>query len=211
MQSRPALVLVSVWVLVTVACGFAGVYPLKLGWNGIPVSIGKIHFSLTVYPPMIACLWMVFWLGFEWAFLSAYIATMAVAMYVDMPLPAAMLFALVDPLSLAVYALAYRTVRLSFDLRSAKSLIWFVMVSFVAAVAGSTGSFVWSEARGLSAAETLAIWQGWWVGDLLQALLINAPVLALFSRKIDRWKQANFSAAVVAEPSMRTLLAAIAT
>ena len=209
-SSRPARILVAAWLAITVFGAFAGVYPAKLGWNGVPVSLGPLHFSLTIYPPLMICLWMVFWVGFEWAFVSAYVATLAVAFYAGMPLGAALMFALVDPLALAVYALAYRTARIPCDLRSARSLGWFAVVSFVAAVAGSTGSFIWSEAGGLSAAETLAIWQGWWIGALLQALLLNAPVLALFSARLDELKRRYFGVPVVAEASMRWIVTAIA-
>src|SRR3989442_14353926 len=103
---------------------------------------------------------MVFWLGFEWAFLSAYLATFSLALYSGMPVDLALLFALVDPLALAVYALAYRSVRIQFDLRSLPSALWFLFVSFVAAVAGSAGSFIWCEAHGLAPVDTFAIWQG---------------------------------------------------
>jgi PAS domain S-box-containing protein len=209
-RSPAARGLLALWVLITLVCVIAGIYPAKLGWNGIPVSLGRLHFSLTIYPPMVICLWLVFWLGFEWAFVSAYIATIAVALYAEMPLPAAVLFAFVDPLALAVYALAYRTARIPFDLRSVKSVVWFVLVSFVAAVAGSTGSFIWSEAGGLSAEETLAIWQGWWIGGTLQALLLNAPLLALLSPAVDRLKRRLFESPAVAEVSMRWIITAIA-
>jgi PAS domain S-box-containing protein len=122
----------------------------------------------------------------------------------------ALLFALVDPLALAVYALAYRTARISFDLRHPKSGIWFIVVSFVAAVAGSTGSFIWSAAHGLSAVDTLAIWQGWWIGAWIQAVVMNAPILALFSGRLDRLKRRYFRAPVVAEPTLRWIASAIA-
>jgi len=153
---------------------------------------------------------MMFWLGFEWAFLAAYLATWTLALYTGMGLKAASLFALVDPLALAVYALAYRTARLPFDLHHLKSGIWFIVVSFVAAVAGSTGSFIWSEAHGLSAADTLAIWQGWWIGALAQALMLNAPVLAILSRRLEDLKRRHFQAPVVAEPTLRWIATAIA-
>jgi PAS domain S-box-containing protein len=153
---------------------------------------------------------MVFWLGFEWAFLAAYLATWTLSLYAGMPLKSASMFALVDPLALAVYALAYRTARIPFDLHRPKSGVWFIVVSFVAAVAGSTGSFIWSEAHGLSAAETLAIWQGWWIGALVQALLLNAPVLAILSRRLERLKWQYFHPPLVAEPTFRWIATAIA-
>src|SRR5215475_4406286 len=197
-QSRPARILLICWLAATLICIGLGIYQVNMGWNGIPVQFGPIRFSMTIYPPLVICLWMVFWLGFEWAFLAAYLATWTLSLYAGMPLKSASMFALVDPLALDVYALAYRTARIPFDLRHLKSGMWFIVVSFVAAVAGSTGSFIWSEARGLSAAETLAIWQGWWVGALAQALILNALVLIFFSRKVEALKRQYFEVPVVA-------------
>src|SRR3954447_7964096 len=199
--SAPARGLLLAWAAITLICVLLGIYQVDLAWNGLPVHFGAFHFALTIYPPLIICLWMVFWIGFEWAFLTAYLATWILAIYAGMPMGASLLFALVDPLSLAVYALAYRAAHIPFDLRSLKSVVWFVVVSFVAAVAGSTGSFIWSEAHSLSAEETLKIWQGWWVGAFFQALLLNAPILALVSRRVERFKQHFFDVPVLAEPS----------
>ncbi len=209
-RSRPARILLLLWVAATLLCIALGIYQVNRGWNGIPVHLGPIRFWMTIYPPLIICVWMLFWLGFEWAFLAAYLATWILSLYIGMPWKAASLFALVDPLALAVYALAYRTARLPFDLRHLKSGVWFIVVSFVAAVAGSTGSFIWSEAHGLSAADTLAIWQGWWIGAFAQALLLNAPVLAILSRRLEALKQRHFQATAVADPTLRWIATAIA-
>src|SRR6266700_3775815 len=111
-HSRPARTLLMLWLAATLLCIALGIYQVNTGWNGIPIHLGPIRFSMTIYPPLIICLWMVFWLGFEWAFLAAYLATWTLSLYTGMPLKAASLFALVDPLALAVYALAYRTARL---------------------------------------------------------------------------------------------------
>jgi len=209
-HSRPARVLLGLWLAATLTCIALGIYQVNMGWNGLPIQLGPLRFSMTIYPPLILCVWMVFWLGFEWAFLAAYLATWILSLYEGMPLKAASLFALVDPLALAVYALAYRTARLPFDLHRPKSGIWFIVVSFVAAVAGSTGSFIWSESHGLSAAETLAIWQGWWIGALAQALILNAPVLALLSGKLEGLKRRYFQPPLVAEPTLRWIATTIA-
>ncbi|MEO8367634.1 MAG: PAS domain S-box protein [Candidatus Solibacter sp.] len=209
-HSRPARILLGLWLAATLTCIALGIYQVNMSWNGLPVHLGPFQFSMTIYPPLIICVWMVFWLGFEWAFLAAYLATWILSLYAGMPLKSASLFALVDPLALAVYALAYRTARLPFDLHHPKSGIWFIVVSFVAAVAGSTGSFIWSESHGLSAAATLAIWQGWWIGALAQALLLNAPVLAILSRKLEGLKRRYFQPQVVAEPTLRWIVTAIA-
>src|SRR5262249_54094204 len=134
----------------------------------------------------------------------------SLALYSGMPVELALLFALVDPLALAVYALAYRSVRIPFDLRNLKSVLWFLFVSFVAAVAGSVGSFIWSEAHGLSPVETFGIWQGWWTGALLQAVLLNAPVLAIFGRRLEQLKLSKFDAPPPRAPALRWIIVAIA-
>jgi len=205
-----ARVLLLIWLALTAVCIAAGIYQVKMAWNALPVHLGPIQLSVTIYPPLIVCLWMVFWLGFEWAFLAAYLATFSLALYSGMRLNEAMLFALVDPLALAVYALAYRSARIPFDLRSFKSASWFGFVSFVAAVAGSMGSFIWSGAQRLPPAATFAIWQGWWVGALLQALLLNGPVLALFGRRLEKLKSRFFDVLPHPEPTLRWAVATIA-
>jgi PAS domain S-box-containing protein len=209
-DNRAARRLLFAWLTLTMACVVLGIYQVKLGWNALPVHMGPIQFSLTIYPPLVICVWMVFWLGFEWAFLSAYLATFSLALYSGMPVDLALLFALVDPLALAVYALAYRSVRIPFDLRNLISILWFSFVSFVAAVAGSVGSFIWSEAHGLSPVETFAIWQGWWAGALLQAILLNAPVLAILARRLEQLKLSKFEAPPHREPTLRWIMVAIA-
>jgi len=110
-RSRSAQVLVLSWLGLTIACILLGLYEVVRDWSGLPVHLGPVHFSLTIYPPIVICLWMVFWLGFEWAFLAAYLATLVLSLYTGMRLDTALLFSLGDPLSLAIYALAYRTVR----------------------------------------------------------------------------------------------------
>ena len=207
---RPAArVLLIIWLTLTGACIVAGIQQVKAEWNALPVDLGPIHFSVTIYPPLIICLWMVFWLGLDWAFPSAYLSTLVLALYSGMKPDFAALFALVDPLALAVYALAYRSARVPFDLRGLTSILWYLFVSFVAAVAGSVGSFIWSQSRGLTPVETYNLWQGWWVGALLQAILFNAPVLALLSRPVERLKARFFGQPHHPEPSLRWVMSAI--
>jgi PAS domain S-box-containing protein len=208
---RSAQCVLLIWMVLTAACIVLGVYQVKFDWNALPVSLGPIHFTLTIYPPLVICLWMLFWMGFEWAFLSAYLATFVLSLYSGMQADVALLFALVDPLALAVYALAYRIAPVSFDLRSLKSIGWFLFVSFVAAVGGSVGSFVWSSVHRLTPAQGLAIWQGWWAGALFQAAFLNAPILAVFGRRVERLKSRFFQVRHLPQPTLRWITFAIAT
>src|SRR4051794_20720260 len=83
-HSRPARILFLVWAAATLLCVALGILQVNLGWNGLPIQIGPIRFSVTIYPPLVVCVWMVFWLGFEWAFLAAYLATFTLALYSHM-------------------------------------------------------------------------------------------------------------------------------
>ena len=125
-----------------------------MGWNGLPVQLGPIRFSMTIYPPLIICLWMVFWLGFEWAFLAAYLATWILVTVRGHAVKVGFDVCTGGPSGLGGIrsGIPHRADPVR-SLHRPKSGVWFIVVSFVAAVAGSTGSFIWSEAHGLSAAD----------------------------------------------------------
>lgn len=184
----PKLVMIGLWLGLAAASVLGGVAVVAFNLNGIPLTLGPIHLFVTVYPPLLLCTLALFWAGFGWAFGAAYLATVASALVAGMPLGWALLFGLADPLALAVYALAYRAAPVRYDLRSLPSMAFFLTVSLVGAIAGSTGSFIWSLTRSLTAAETFAIWQGWWLGAFLQAALIVAPLLAALSPAVERVK-----------------------
>src|SRR6266540_3581972 len=57
-HSRAARRLLFAWLTLTLVCVVLGIYQVKLGWNALPVHMGPIQFSLTVYPPLVICVWM---------------------------------------------------------------------------------------------------------------------------------------------------------
>lgn len=190
------------WVMagLVAACIVSSVGGVMADWNGIPLSVGPFTFYLTLYPPLILCTWALLWLGFTWAFLAAYVATLVGALVAGMPVGWALLFGLADPLGLAVYALAYRTAPLPIRMRRPAAVFWFVAISLVAALAGSSGSFIWSHTQALAEMETFAVWQGWWMGAFMQAVLINLPVLAVAGVKVEALRQRRLP--VGSRPSM---------
>ena len=78
---------------------------------------------------------------------------------------------------------------LSLDLRSIRSGLFFVLITFVAAITGSSGSFVWTHTNATYVGDDFSIWQGWWMGGFLQAILINGPILYVFTRPMSAWKK----------------------
>lgn len=176
-----------VFATLVISCVASSLAIVSLDWNGVPVTVGPFTMFVTVYPPLILCTWALFWLGFPYAFVAAYVATLTGALASGMDLQPAILFAFADPLGLAVLALAYRSLPLSIRMRSPGSVVGFMAVSLVAVLAGSLGSFVWSHEQALGGDASFAVWEGWWIGAFAQNMLIVLPVMALAGGRIRRW------------------------
>ncbi|WP_172600328.1 sensor histidine kinase [Sulfurivermis fontis] len=195
--------------LATLALGIGlGLASIAYDWSGLPLHLGGVDLYITIYPPLIFSTLWVLWFGFWWGFVPAYLATLVLALYSGMPLAWALLFAFADPLSLAVLAIAYRAIPIRYDLRSSNALAFFVLISFVGSIFGATGSFIWTHTNALGVHDLLPIWQGWWLGNLLQNLLLVAPLLYLFSPMISRWRERHLGVITVrARETRGTLLA----
>lgn len=172
-------------LLLSIALGLASII---YEWSGLPVHFGGVDFNITLYPPLVLCLFWVLWFGFWWGFIPAYLATLVLALYSDMSLGWALLFAFADPLGLAVFAIAYRAIPISFCLRSLNSILIFILLSFVSGIFGSSGSFIWTYTNQIALYDLLPIWQGWWLGAFLQNLLVVMPLLMLFSPSVLAWR-----------------------
>jgi len=189
-QSDPAerLLLLTAWVgtiLLGVAMGLASIV---FEWSGLPVHFAGVDVYVDLYPPLIFSMIWTLWFGFWWGFVPAYLSTLVLALYSGMSPLWAALFAFADPLGLALFAMAYRAVPLSYGLRSLNSVLFFVMLSFVGGIFGSTGALVWVNTSGIGSSQVLPIWEGWWLGAFVQNLLVVAPLLALFSPMVNRWR-----------------------
>ncbi|WP_448192541.1 sensor histidine kinase [Azospirillum sp. sgz301742] len=185
-------VLVMALWLATVAAGIGlGLASIIYEWSGVPLHFGGTDVFVTIYPPLVFAAFWVLWFGFWWGFLPAYLSTLALALYSGMPLSWSLVFAFADPVGLAVFAIAYRAIPVPYDLRSLNAVLFFVLLSFVGGVFGSTGSFIWIMTNGVGSHQVLPIWQGWWLGAFLQNLVIVAPLLAAFSPAVARWRAAR--------------------
>src|SRR5690606_33713602 len=91
---------------------------------------------------------------------------------------------------LGVLVLAYQAAPASTTLRSPTALFFFGVIAFVAVLTSSAGAFVWAHAAGEGTGDTLATWQGWWLGSFLLDVLVVAPALLAFGPAVERWKRA---------------------
>lgn len=155
------------------------------------VEIGDQNLVFGFYLPWSVCVLLVMWLGLEWAAVPAYLATLFASLHLGLGADIAVVTSLHNPLAMAVYFLFYCGSSQSYDLRSRRSWVIFITASLAAAVVSSIGSFIGTLHSESNAAEILASWLGWWPNAFLQSLLV-APLLYLFSPKVEQIKRRYF-------------------
>ncbi|WP_229262229.1 sensor domain-containing diguanylate cyclase [Duganella guangzhouensis] len=179
------------WLVLLVLCVALGVGMVIWRWSGIPLEFGGVTVYLTVYPTLLICLLLTLTLGWWWGALPAYCATLTLALYAGMPLAWALLFALSNPLGLAIMAIGYQAIAMRRDLRGISAMLFYVQLSFVACVFSSAGALIWSYTNHYERAALLPIWQGWWLGAFLQSVLLAGPAMALLWPRVERWLNAH--------------------
>lgn len=177
------------WIAALLACMGFGLASVIYGWSGLPLRFGGVEVYITLYPPLLICLWLTLCLGWLWGAVPAYLATLSLALYAGMPWPWALLFACANPLGLAVLALSYRAIAMPLDMRSPPSILFYVLLSFVSSIFSSSGALIWSYTNRIDTTALLPIWQGWWLGGFLQGVLLMGPVLFLTWPALMRWME----------------------
>ncbi|MBV1787144.1 diguanylate cyclase [Marinobacterium sp. D7] len=176
------------WLLSLVASIAFGLLVVVEGWSGLPLPFGGIEVFITIYPPLLICLWWTLCFGWLWGAIPAYIATLVLALYSGMPLDWALLFSFADPLGFAAVSIGYRAIRIPRDLRSIQSLAFFVLINFIGAIFSSAGALIWCYTNQVDTLGLLPIWQGWWLGAFLQSMFIVGPILFLTHPFMARWQ-----------------------
>jgi diguanylate cyclase (GGDEF)-like protein len=176
------------WLLSMVCSIGLGLMTVIQRWSGLPLSFGGVDIYITVYPPLLICLWWTLNFGWWWGAIPAYLATLSLALYAGMPWAWALLFACANPLGFAVLVLGYRGIAVSRSLRTLESLLVYAQLAFVASVFGSAGALVWCYTNRIDTTAVLAIWQGWWLGSFLQRVLLAGPLLYASGPAIMRWQ-----------------------
>src|SRR5690348_14326898 len=137
----PGFVLTCLWIALTVLCiwwplGDNGLIPHGVGftWNRFEVHVGGTTEILGIYLPWTVSVCLMMWLGFEWAAVPAYLATLFSVLYKHQPGDLAVVNALHNPFALTVYFLFYCNYQGDYTLRSWRSWGWFILASFAAAM-----------------------------------------------------------------------------
>ena len=176
------------WLASLVASVGLGLATVVYQWSGIALPFAGVLVYLTIYPPLIICLWWTLSFGWAWGAVPGYLATLTLALYAGMPTLWALLFAFANPLGFAVMSQSYRAVAVPLHLRSVQSVVFYILIAFVGAVFSSAGAMIWIHTNRIDTVASLPIWQGWWLGGFLQSLVIVGPLLALSWPRLVRWQ-----------------------
>lgn len=163
--------------------------------------------QITIYfillPFFVVGLLLLFWVGFEWGFIPVFISAFAVAFNSGMNVGWSILFGFSFIFGLALFGLAYQSLRMPHDLRDLKSISFFISVAFIASLASSLGAFIWSLSHDLTAFNTAIIWKSWWTGIFFQTILITGPLLFLFTPAVETSKQKHYNIEIADEISLK--------
>ena len=171
-----------------------GVLNVTWDWNGIPLQLGRFELAITIYPPFILSLLCAVWLGPTWGLVPAYAANLVGALVSGLSPLSAVLFALAGALEVLIFWGSMVTFNISPELRRTRDLARFGLVSVIAPVTASLAVVIWNAEQHLGLAESHRIWRGWVIGDVLQALLVVAPVLRWAGPRVRPWVDRQFAA-----------------
>lgn len=179
---------ITIWILLLAISISITAYMLSKNWLSLDTNSLALSNFFVFNPALIIGLLLLFWLGFDWGFIPIYLCSFVIAIYSDVTIFWSSLIGVAFILGLGLFALAYHSIQMDYSLRNFKSIAFFVVISFVASLASSMGSFIWSLFNQLSAQESLLIWKSWWTGIFFQSIFIGGPLLFLFSPKIEKIK-----------------------
>ncbi len=192
-RNRKVIAFLLIWLSVLVIGIFTSLGFFSKEW--IPLAgISSEIFDLYIFnPALLLGILLLFWFGYEWGFVPAYLSVFVIAYVSDISILWSSLIGIAFALGLGLFALAYHSLRIDYNLRSLKSITFFVVMSFLAAFATSMGSFIWGFIHQLSAHEILLIWKSWWTGIFFQIVFILGPAIFLLSPWVERLKRKHFT------------------
>lgn len=181
-----------VWFAVSLLTVALAVFEAMVDLSGIPVSLLGIHFSISIYPPLILAVCLALWLGPVWGAIPAWAATFVSGLIAGMGVPLAALFATATPLEVVILWGSFVILDLPPDLPRWRHLVAFFGVAVVAATASSLAGLLYIDSRQLDLVASQRIWEGWLIGDVVQLMVIAAPLLHWAGPRVRTWAGRQF-------------------
>jgi diguanylate cyclase len=191
-RSRGMRRIAALGLLVFAVSVATGILNVTENWNAIPIRVGGFETAITFYPPFILGLLAAVWIGPTWGMLPAYAANLAGALVSGLPPLDSVLFALAGALEVMIFWGSMVTLNIHPELRQRRDLVRFAFVSLVAPMTASLAILIWIAGHGLDLTEGYRVWRGWITGDILQALLVVAPLLHVAGPRARSWIDRQF-------------------
>lgn len=182
------------WALIIVGGIFALHFFMPASWL-IYGNKGEVTTYFIFLPYFSIGLLLLFWAGFEWGFIPVFISAFAVAFNSGIDVTWALLYGFSFVLGLALFGVAYQSLRVPYDLRGLKSISFFISIAFIASLASSMGGIIWGLAHDMGAYPITTVWKSWWTGIFFQMLIITGPLLYLFTPTVERLKEQYYDIA----------------
>lgn len=211
LQDRRVWGILLCWILTIASILTVTIALLPQEWISMTNSRVDVMQFFLFNPALILGLLLFFWFGFEWGFVPIFLCSFVIAFHSNMPWGWSLIFAIAFVLGLAISAMAYQGFNIPYNLRSFKSIAFYVSIMFIASIASSLGSFIWSLTHQLSAYETLMLWKGWWSGSFIQAIFIMGPLIWAFTPAVERFKKRLFDLPEPKEISLKWLSGSVAS
>lgn len=189
---KRVLVSVLVWIVIITSSIGISIQILPEDWINPLGEKSRLMDFFILNPAMLVGIVTLFWFGFEWSFIPVFLCMFIIGVFSNMNPFWAILFGMSFVFGLSIYAIVYHCIKIDYTLRSIKSVIIFIITSFIASTASSLGTFIWSLEHSISATETAAIWNSWWSGSFLQAVFLSGTLIFVFSPMVEKWKSQLF-------------------
>jgi diguanylate cyclase (GGDEF)-like protein len=170
-----------------------GILNVAWDWNGIPVPVGPLDVPITIYPPFVLSLLAAVWLGPTWGLVPAYAANLASGLTGGLSPRTALLFAFAGALEVLIFWGSMVTLNISPELRRWRDFARFTLVCLIAPITASLAVLIWNTAHGFGPEVGFQVWKGWVFGDILQALLVVAPILHFAGPRVRPWIDRQFA------------------
>ena len=193
-RTNPGMRRIAALGLVVLAVSLVtGILNVTWDWNGIPVRLGRVEVPITIYPPFVLSLLAAVWLGPTWGLVPAYTANLAGALVAGLDPLTSLLFALAGALEILIFWGSMVTLNIGPELRRRRDLVRFGLVCLIAPITASLAVLLWTTAQHLGTTQGLRVWRGWVIGDLLQAILVVAPLLRFAGPPARDWIDHQFA------------------
>lgn len=158
-------------------------------YGGLTIVAAGVEFNLQLFVPMVFSVLCALWFGFLWGAVPAFGATLLAMLTAGMSPSWALLYACSNPIMLAVLTLAYQAIPVRIDLRSFTSILYYTLACFIAAIIGSSGSFILSYSTDINLDSLFATWLGAWSSSFVLLVLVCGPLLFLITPSVEQWKR----------------------